>query len=101
MQLIDETIENKDSRTTLTRVYHHGVEIVRVQVERDGYKPQSYARAAVLARDRSAWTVLAVTPADGWYADCQGPVEVRLPKRVTRLAAVADELAKRAELILG
>lgn len=90
MKLIDETSSTSTHDTILTRVYHHGDNIVRVQVHRNFYCEQSFATAAVLSGDRT-WTTIATTPAAGWHDG----------RKAAQLVPVADDLATRAGKILG
>jgi hypothetical protein len=95
--LVDTTFRTGAQDYQLTEIHHLGEHIVRVDIRRDGYPQQSFARVQILAATKQ-WTTLVTAPVPDWYAQTPGPRRLLgVPAPFRRLAA---QLRERAERIL-
>jgi hypothetical protein len=98
LTVIDEATGMTGQGYTLARVYKIGNDKVRVHVERDHYRAQSYARAEVLTAERR-WNLLADDSPHRWHATTpygEGRLNIR-----AALGPICDRLARRAATILA
>jgi hypothetical protein len=93
MDRIEQVTDGKpaDDTRSLTSIYKHGTDLVRVRVVRNCYEYQSFAVAEVMSGDRK-WTELTHAPRDQWWAYTANPK--------CTLDVIADDLAARAAKIL-
>lgn len=79
-----------------------GVEVIRVQVNRDSVEMQSWGNASVLGVDR-VWTTLVVAEREVVNAT-RSPYNAATGSAggiITNLGPIADELVRRARAVLG
>jgi hypothetical protein len=95
--LVDSSFNSiEDGTYALTEIHHTDTgHTIRVQVHRDSYRAQSYARVEVLTPDLT-WTTLATTPAGDWH-----PATPYLGATQAALQPTADALVSRAGRILA
>jgi hypothetical protein len=84
----------------ITRIWHCGEHTVRARVAHDDYRPQSYALAEVLTPAQE-WTKLCETPPEDFHYG-RGRRDNKVAKTPTEdeLLALADDLMRRAAIIL-
>jgi hypothetical protein len=96
--LIDTTFRTGYQDYQLTEIHHIDGHIVRIDIRRDGYPEQSFARVQILAITKQ-WTTLATAPVGEWHEHTPGPSRLGgVPPIVRRLAT---RLRERAERILA
>lgn len=95
--LVDTTFRTGGQDYQLTEIHHLGEYIVRVDIRRDGYPAQSFARVQILSTTKE-WTTLATAPVGEWYERSPGPSHLGWIPLIVRCLAMT--LRERAERIL-
>lgn len=96
--LIDTTFRTGYQDYQLTEIQHLDGHTVRVDIRRDGYPEQSWARVQILSATKE-WTTLATAPVGEWYERSPGPSRLGGIPLIVRCLAM--KLRERAERILA
>ena len=95
--LIDASFRTGSQDYQLTEIHHLGEHTLRVDIRRDFYPQQSFARVQILSATKE-WTTLATAPVDQWHDRSPGPSRLGGIPLIVRCLAMT--LRERAERIL-